>query len=130
MREPCVPFDQFTADCESAGVAPVRLGDTHWRVIGQDRNGNKVLVDFWPTAKGGPKFLVVGRDPRALRGDHNEAIREATGRAAESAADEPTLLRRIAQMALEYMRFDGKLLGQMRAEQAHACVDLLAALRA
>jgi hypothetical protein len=130
MKKASITFDQFTAACKGAGVEPAMFTQTHWR-ISADKNGKKVLVDFWPTSAGGPKYLVVGRDARANRGDLQAAIRAALGRPSNG-ADEAELarLRKVAKMAIEYLRFDGKVLDQMCQEQAHACVDLLAALRA
>lgn len=132
MRKPCVSFEEFDAACRAAGAEATKFTDIHWRIVGH-RGNEKLLVDFWPTGKPGPKYLVVGRERRAIAGDHETAIAAATGKAANPStgvADELGLLRNVARLAIGYLQFDGKLLDQMCAEQAHACVDLLAALRA
>jgi hypothetical protein len=129
MKKASITFDQFSAACKSAGVEPKMFGRTHWR-ISAEQDGTKVLVDFWPTSAGGSKYLVVGRDGRASRGDVQTAIRAALAKPSDSTGGgELAQLRKVAKLAIEYLRFDGKLLDQMCQEQAHACVDLLAALR-
>lgn len=128
-KNPHVSFDRFAYECESAGLRAVEHHYSHWQII-----GDGLKVDFWPTAKDGPKYLVIGRDKRAIRGGYKQAIEAAINRQERHAVtgtspDELPKLRRVAEVAIDYLKFDGRLLDQMSHEQAEACLQLLIALR-
>ena len=126
---------QIEQDCDERDCVLERCSDTHFKI----RGPNGIVVNYWPTAKGGAKAHMHGTNDKSVRVTLSQAIDMACGNAKRAdvriAEDKPRAIPpqnyagSLAQAVAELIQCEHRPLHEMPEDTAEATIRVLRILR-
>lgn len=125
-------------DCDERDCVLERCSDTHFKI----RGPNGIVVNYWPTAKGGAKAHLQGTNDKSVRVTLSQAIDMACGnrQRSEVAASAQAFSRpaqappqnyagSLAEAVVDLIRCEHRPLHELPEDTAEATIRVLRILR-